>query len=67
MSYSSTREAVERLCASELDDRVLRARVIERLRYSIDLDWYVWVLTDPRRASAARRSPRSPTRHRSRR
>ncbi len=47
MSYSSTRDAVERLCASELDDRVLRARVIERLRYSIDLDWYVWVLTDP--------------------
>ena len=47
MSYASTREAVERLCASELDDRVLRARVIERLRYSIDFDWYVWVLTDP--------------------
>lgn len=39
--------AVDRLCATELDDRRLRAQVIELLHELIDFRWYVWLLTDP--------------------
>lgn len=47
MAPAGTRAAVERICATEPDDRVLRARVLEALRREVGADWYVWVLTDP--------------------
>jgi DNA-binding CsgD family transcriptional regulator len=40
-------ELIERTCAAPLDDRVLRATILEQIRPVVPFDAYVWVLTDP--------------------
>lgn len=40
-------ERVEAVCASTLDERALRAEILEILQPAIGFDAYVWLLTDP--------------------
>jgi len=42
-----TVDRVERLCASPLDERSLRAEILLGLKRAIGFDYYVWLLTDP--------------------
>jgi len=42
-----TREAIERLCESPVDERNLRAQLLDRIRKVLPFDAYVWLLTDP--------------------
>ena len=40
-------DRVERLCASDLDAKALRERVLAAVRPVVPFDGHVWVLTDP--------------------
>lgn len=39
--------SVEELCASDVDDRTLRRRVLDVLRPALGVDAYAWLLSDP--------------------
>jgi len=40
-------ERVERLCREPIEERPLRAALIDELKRSVSFDWYAWLLTDP--------------------
>jgi DNA-binding CsgD family transcriptional regulator len=42
-----TREAIERLCLSPIDERKLRAQLLDQIQKVLPFDAYVWLLTDP--------------------
>jgi DNA-binding CsgD family transcriptional regulator len=44
------RDRVQRICASEDDDRTLRLRVLAEIDRAVGFDAYAWVLTDPETA-----------------
>jgi len=44
---AAARDRIERICASGLDPRALRVRVIAELRRAVGFEAYAWLLTDP--------------------
>jgi DNA-binding CsgD family transcriptional regulator len=40
-------ERIERICAAETDATMLRVRILDELRRTLDFDAYAWLLTDP--------------------
>src|ERR1700712_3049800 len=45
--FDRTVGRVQRLCASPMDERSLRAAVLLELQRTIGFDYYAWLLTDP--------------------
>jgi len=42
-----TRAAIDRLCLLPIDERMLRAQLLEQIHKVLPFDAYVWLLTDP--------------------